>query len=62
MKLSDITIALVVVALWGFTFSVTKLALETFTASELTFLRFALAAAPMVFLKDRKSTRLNSSH
>ena len=50
MKLSDITLALVVVALWGFTFSVTKLALETFNAAELTFLRFALAALPMLVL------------
>ncbi len=46
----DMALAALTSVLWGLAFVATKLGLESFTAPQLTFLRFTLACLPVLFL------------
>src|SRR5438105_3022204 len=52
MRFRDATLAALTSVIWGLAFVATKLGLESFSAAELTALRFLIAAAP-VFLVAR---------
>lgn len=49
MKLFDMALAVIAAALWGFAFPAIKVGLESFSPSQLTTLRFFVAALPLVF-------------
>ena len=50
MPARDIALAALVSVVWGFTFVANKLALEDFSAPQLTLLRFCIAALPVLWL------------
>ena len=50
MKPRDIALAVLTVTIWGFAFIGIRFALDAFTPPQLTFLRFAIAALPAVFI------------
>ena len=50
MKPRHVALAILVAALWGFAFVATKIGLESFTPSQLTALRFMVAAIPALWL------------
>ena len=50
MALGHLVLLLLVVVIWGLTFVATRLALDDFTPSQLTALRFLIAAVPALFL------------
>ncbi len=50
MKPLDVALAVITVVLWGFAFPAIKIGLESFSPSQLTALRFLVAAIPVLFL------------
>lgn len=50
MKLRDALLAALTSAIWGFGFVVIKVGLESFSASQLTALRFLVGAVPVLFV------------
>ena len=50
MKPGDVVLAVTVAAIWGFAFVVTRVALDTFSPTQLTAARFLVAAVPVLFL------------
>ena len=50
MRAADMVLAVVVAVLWGLAFVATRIALDTFSATQLTALRFLVAAAPALVL------------
>ncbi len=54
MKGTDICLAILVAAIWGLAFVATEFGLESFSAPQLTALRFAIAAIPVLFLPRPK--------
>lgn len=50
MRPADVVFAVVVAVFWGSAFVATKIGLESFSPSQLTALRFVVAAVPVLFL------------
>ena len=50
MKARDMALAALVSVVWGFGFVTVKLGLESFSPAQLTFLRFAIASVPVLFV------------
>jgi O-acetylserine/cysteine efflux transporter len=46
----DFLLAVLVAVIWGFAFVATRIGLDSFSPSQLTALRFLIAAAPAAFL------------
>lgn len=51
MRTRDIFAAALVSAIWGLAFVATKIGLESFSASQLTVLRFLIACTPVLFVR-----------
>ena len=51
MTARDIALAVSVAIIWGFAFIATEFALQSFSAPQLTALRFILAALPVLFIR-----------
>ena len=51
MTARDIAFAVSVAIIWGFAFIATEFALQSFSAPQLTALRFILAALPVLFIR-----------
>jgi O-acetylserine/cysteine efflux transporter len=54
MKPADICIAVLVAVIWGLAFVASRIALDEFSPELMTTLRFAIAAAPCLFLRKPK--------
>jgi O-acetylserine/cysteine efflux transporter len=54
MKPADVCIAVLVAVIWGLAFVASRIALDEFSPSLMTALRFAIAAAPCLFLPKPK--------
>src|SRR5215469_17233022 len=54
MKPADVGIAVLVAVIWGLAFVASRIALDEFSPSLMTALRFAIAAAPCLFLPKPK--------
>ena len=50
MKATDVALAVLVAAIWGFAFVATKIGLESFTPTQLTAIRFLVACLPILFV------------
>ncbi len=50
MRSQDIALAVLTSVIWGFAFVATKIGLESFSAPQLTALRFLIACLPVLFL------------
>ena len=50
MKATDVALAVLVAAIWGFAFVATKIGLESFTPTQLTAMRFLVACLPILFV------------
>lgn len=51
MRARDIALAISVAIIWGFAFLATEFALQSFSAPQLTAIRFILAAMPVMFVR-----------
>jgi O-acetylserine/cysteine efflux transporter len=51
MKLADVGIALLVAVIWGLAFVASRIALDEFSPTLMTTLRFAIAALPCLFVR-----------
>ena len=54
MKPADVCIAVLVAVIWGLAFVATRIALDEFSPSLMTALRFSIAALPCLFLRKPK--------
>src|ERR1700760_3845511 len=54
MKLADVGIALLVAVIWGLAFVASRIALDEFSPTLMTTLRFAIAALPCLFVRKPK--------
>jgi len=51
MPVRDMVLAALTSVVWGLAFVATKLALDSFSAAQLTALRFLIACLPVLFVK-----------
>jgi len=54
MPLRDMVLAALTSMVWGFAFIATRIALDSFSAPQLTALRFLIAALPVLFVPRPK--------